>query len=652
MSSKRKQQAPSRKGDPSSHQAPGVVETPSVVGKQQGANLNQQEAISPLVTLVQSVKIAILVGTLSFALVASQLALHPLYGSTTSSLYLKHVLIVSCLVSTVVPAVPAHYVFQALSVLLAFAPLSAKHLGGWFGRWDSAMWGPILTQIPLAASFAGLSCMLLQEWLVKIVPPSSQLGLNRIPLALVLLGAHLIEPLLWSNIPFGGVVTSCNMFLSLSIVASLCAISTTPSKNSKAKNVTSSLSVPIVVASLSLAIAAYSKLHSPCTPPHLPATYTSVNYPPTNASIISQIGSRLGLMAPTDETPRNVTVKLLARSDSVTGTIVVGEYAEMGFRYLRADHSILGGRWILNSNQGPRLGESIYGAFTLQEAIRLIERDEKEGENALVIGLGIGIAAEALMAHGNKVHVVEIDPSVYAYACVFFNLAEPHAVHLVDARGWVHEKFSLFNAPSAQVNIDLELNKFSLVVHDCFSGGGVPSHIFTLEFWEELKGIMTTDGALAVNFAGHLGSEAARAIWFTLQEAFAPKNGGRGCRVFHDSIGDNGQAGEIKKDEFLNMVFFCQKNNGEETPSQVNFRKPRESDYLRSRLRKTILSTVLDREVPEDAITGLSGDSPMGGKEWILTDGHNRLGDWQHDTAVEHWGVMRHVMPYNVWEVY
>lgn len=80
-----------------------------------------------------------------------------------------------------------------------------------------------------------------------------------------------------------------------------------------------------------------------------------------------------------------MTVNLLARSDSVTGTIVVGEYAELGFRFLRADHSILGGRWIVDSQRGKFLGESIYGAFTLQEGIRLVERNERPGENALVM---------------------------------------------------------------------------------------------------------------------------------------------------------------------------------------------------------------------------------------------------------------------------
>jgi hypothetical protein len=83
--------------------------------------------------------------------------------------------------------------------------------------------------------------------------------------------------------------------------------------------------------------------------------------------------------------PHSITVNLLARSDSVTGTILVGENVDDGYRFLRADHSLLGGRWIGEKTHGNPMGESIYGAFVLQEAIRLVEREEHEEENALIM---------------------------------------------------------------------------------------------------------------------------------------------------------------------------------------------------------------------------------------------------------------------------
>jgi hypothetical protein len=178
-------------------------------------------------------------------------------------------------------------------------------------------------------------------------------------------------------------------------------------------------------------------------------------------------------------------------------------------------------------------------------------------------------------------------------------------------------------------------------VHDCFSGGGVPEHIFTIEFWEELKSIMTSDGVLAVNFVGHIGSPAARAIWFTLERAFSKENQGRGCRVFHDVLHydeDEDAVHEITSEEFLNMVFFCQKSQDDGGPSKVEFRPADYRDYLRSPLRQMVLSTMLKRELTKQEITGFEEGAEVDAKEWVLTDKDNRLGKWQHEAALEHWG--------------
>jgi hypothetical protein len=170
-------------------------------------------------------------------------------------------------------------------------------------------------------------------------------------------------------------------------MASICGAATMPSVE-RGKKTTPAYAVPVAVVSVLLALVAYSKTKSPCALPHLPASFTSVYYPLTNGSLINQLSVRLGWISPESISgvlPHNVTVNLLAKSDSVTGTIVVGEYVEQGFRFMRADHSILGGRWIGEMRYGAPIGESIYGAFTLQEAIRMVERDEKAGDNALVM---------------------------------------------------------------------------------------------------------------------------------------------------------------------------------------------------------------------------------------------------------------------------
>jgi hypothetical protein len=181
---------------------------------------------------------------------------------------------------------------------------------------------------------------------------------------------------------------------------------------------------------------------------------------------------------------------------------------------------------------------------------------------------------------------------------------------------------------------------YDIVVHDCFSGGGVPKHIFTVEFWEDLKMIMNPEGVLAVNFAGHANSNASHAILHTLRETFGE------CRVFHDALQEFTE--EQYQNEFINMVFFCGVSS-----RPLSFRPPVESDFLNSYLRQHILSSLPDREVDLVRITGDS--SPVAKDEndkWLLTDLRNPLAEWQRDEALGHWKVMREVLPDIFWETY
>lgn len=107
----------------------------------------------------------------------------------------------------------------------------------------------------------------------------------------------------------------------------------------------------------------------------------------------------------------NYPLRILSSVQSTTGIIVVGEAlppilggdetAIHSVRYLRAAHSLLGGVWVgekiatmdnalpLVDEEGTPLGDSIYTAFVLQEAVRLVDSTEigKAGkwENALVM---------------------------------------------------------------------------------------------------------------------------------------------------------------------------------------------------------------------------------------------------------------------------
>ena len=106
-------------------------------------------------------------------------------------------------------------------------------------------------------------------------------------------------------------------------------------------------------------------------------------------------------------------------------------------------------------------------------------------------GLGAGISATAFIRHNISTTIVEIDPAVYKAARRFFGLPNPTNVFLEDARVWAAQKRAKIDAGNNEI-------LFDIVVHDCFSGGGVPEHIYTMEFWSDLKRVMQLDGLLVV----------------------------------------------------------------------------------------------------------------------------------------------------------
>lgn len=353
-------------------------------------------------------------------------------------------------------------------------------------------------------------------------------------------------------------------------------------------------------------------------------------------------------------------LRILFSQESTTGVIVVGELLDTlkdtvpdalhSIRYLRASHSLLGGVWtgdaVVTMGDSPRtdesgtpLGDSIYCAFVLQEAVRLInstsERPDHHYERALVIGVGTGIVADALAQHGISTTLVEVDPAVYYAARRYFGLKHPgdDNVFLEDARGWVERRVATLTASSTHPP------KFDIVVHDCFSGGGVPEHLYTIEFWDELGAIMTPSGVIAVNFAGKLGSKSSRAVATTLLKAFGQ------CRVFHDYLGAITE--QHLQNEFINAVFFCSKS-----ASPVTFRPSVEEDYLQSYLRRHVLSGLERRELPISMLKNASVWSAEVEDVFLLTDMDKKLNEWQRADAAEHWRVMRKVMPDIVWETF
>lgn len=127
----------------------------------------------------------------------------------------------------------------------------------------------------------------------------------------------------------------------------------------------------------------YPQFGNPILPHPLPQTYVHPTYP----------------------------LNILSAEQSVTGLITVGQWLPPpdykgendqhlhSARYIRADHSILGGVWThdkvqvlddeppLTDSFGTPLGDSIYSTFVLQEAVRLVNSTDTAGKwnNALIM---------------------------------------------------------------------------------------------------------------------------------------------------------------------------------------------------------------------------------------------------------------------------
>ena len=91
---------------------------------------------------------------------------------------------------------------------------------------------------------------------------------------------------------------------------------------------------------------------------------------------------------------------------------------------------------------------------------------------------------------------MEIDPAVYEAATEYFGLEvpEPEKVYIQDGRSFVIQ--TLENSTSTETDSKPEL--FDYVIHDLFSGGSVPAHLFTLRFWEDLTKIIKPDAVVVV----------------------------------------------------------------------------------------------------------------------------------------------------------
>ena len=340
------------------------------------------------------------------------------------------------------------------------------------------------------------------------------------------------------------------------------------------------------------------------------------------------------------DSPRNVGVlnkalqplnwTMLDRQWSNTGYLSVLESLDMQYRVLRCDHSLLGGEWLLTDErrkeEGWLVNEPIYAVFAMLEAVRLLEVESPVPDSAaqaLVVGLGIGTAPKAFMAHGINTTVIELDPVVHQLATQYFDLPSEHTAILQDAVTWVD---------SAAV---VGTQRYDYIVHDVFTGGAEPLQLFTDKFLADLRSLLQPNGVVAINYAGDLKLPLTGRILNTINQAFDQQ-----CKIFRDTMPVESDSAGTPED-FLNLVVFCRN-----TPGRITFRQSTTSDFLGSKSRRHYLVPRADHEInfPLDAQTHRSA---------ILHAGEeSHWSRQQAESGIRHWHIMRKVLPAAVWELW
>ncbi|KAH8094879.1 hypothetical protein BXZ70DRAFT_946452 [Cristinia sonorae] len=640
--------------------------------------LQTEPVKSPMASAIQNFFCLVVLGSASLATFGYLRALQPLYGTAASNWHLNKVVWAACIFGTFAPTIPIWNGLIAAGVLLSAMPVSAYWVAVLTGRMGDVIWGPVITHTVVLAPVLSIASALvkaLQEAPDQngVMDATSMIGLPVCRMAIMTLQD------IWPLIPYLKDINETSLIqyigsfaitiwiLSPFLVAAATGdsepvppppapVASTPGtpKSKKKGKTEKTIAAPPAPPPRKTKAKASSQNHSwrVMMLPSIPLLMTFF-LPPTLNKPLSK---------PWDHPSAPLRILSSVRSP-YSGVVLVGQilpnqtaasaanFTHHSLRYLRAGHSILGGVWtdersygkdgsnhVTLDAAGTPLGDSIYSTFVMQEAARLVVQPQAP-KTALTIGLGTGISASALARHGLDTTIVDVDAAVYEAAKKYFGLeVSPEKVFIQDGRGFVsRRRHARDRRLESDPNVVDDSDLYDIVVHDLFSGGSVPGHLFTTEFWEDLKAVMRPTGVVAVNFAGKLDSDSFRSVVFTLDKAFGH------CRAFHDNM--DTLTDEEMNNDFNNWVFFC-------TPSSepIKFRKPTEADFLNSYLRDRVLLTLEEREVNLKKV--LEAIPPNREVQYTLTDGRNPLVDWQAKDALHHWKVMREVLPDVLWETF
>ncbi|PZN83486.1 MAG: SAM-dependent methyltransferase [Candidatus Methylumidiphilus alinenensis] len=190
--------------------------------------------------------------------------------------------------------------------------------------------------------------------------------------------------------------------------------------------------------------------------------------------------------------------KILSERESLYGWVRVIEEQKRDIRFLTSDASMIGAARISN-------GE---GSLTYQNIVGLMPALMPNMTRALIVGLGAGHMSKILHdRYGIVTDTVEIDPAIADAAANYFGFKPTGQAIVGDARNEIRH----LQGP------------YDLIIHDCFTGGSEPAHLLTVETLTQLRGLLSDQGILALNFVSFYqgGHNAALAsVARTVSEVF------------------------------------------------------------------------------------------------------------------------------------
>jgi spermidine synthase len=180
--------------------------------------------------------------------------------------------------------------------------------------------------------------------------------------------------------------------------------------------------------------------------------------------------------------------KVLSEQESLYGWVRVIDQPSHDLRLLTSDASAIGASSISD-------GQS---RLTYQDIVGLIPAlSPKKMTRALIVGLGAGHMAKVLHdRYGIQTDTLEIDPAVAKAASDYFGFKPSGLAIVGDARYEIRH----LKGP------------YDLIIHDCFTGGSEPAHLFTVEALAQLRELLSAQGILAVNFVAFSEGEHSKIL--------------------------------------------------------------------------------------------------------------------------------------------